>query len=281
MDLKNMIVVKDRMAGFGSNFLQAIDWLWYSKNAGVPVYVEWTVKENNIFDIFFIQNHKKESPFTIVNKYYNTSDFSNEEIDKIRFIDIPMYKKYNRFLFCDSHIYHEKDFNQLRLFFNKIYNDNLKFRNQYTSFIKPNTLGVHIRFIKHFFTDVGPSNPLKNICPESEFYFKNLNQIRIKFEIGNYKNIYLGCDDIKFFDICKSEFKDKLIYQSCVRSEGDWWNKKTSLLPEFNNALVDIFNLSNCDNLIGCVSNFTFTVLLLNPYSNFELFDTMKYCYTA
>jgi hypothetical protein len=292
-----IITINRPTAGFGSNFLQAIDWLWYSQNTKTSTYIgwyNWPDDSYNFFNDLFVQKQIAIPPFYIPNAYYTSDQLSNPNIDEIRYNDLPLYKKYNRFFLNVPGIYHEQDFKTVLRFFHSIYKNNLSLQPTYSLPKLNYTLGVHIRMSGLYFLHTGPSTPLHTILPEDEFYSRNLQQIKAKYESGKYEKIYLGCDDKKFFDICINEFKDKIIYQNYDRnlyhncqnrytehSPNIGESQRPPLAVEAHNSLIDILNLASCDDFLGCISNFTFTVLVFNPYSNFELFDTVRHLYTS
>ena len=297
MSRANMITTTLRSdAGFGSNFLQTVDWFWYSKNTGVPIYVNWNENGKNFFDDLYIQKVDGSQSYLNTDAYYAWSSFSEQEVDEIRFKEMPLYKKYNRCLVGTSGVYNEPDFKRAMEILHKAYKDCVSVQPSILDIIPEldNTLAVHIRMIGLYFADIERKVPLHTIMTEDEFYKKNLAQLKQKFESGGYEQIYLGCDDKKFFDICVSEFGDKLIFQNYVRNSyhnsinryvahapNTGLNERPPVAEEFYNALVDILILASCKDFLGCVSSFTFSVLVVNPYSNFSLFETSNCGYTG
>lgn len=279
-------------AGFGSNFLQAIDWYWYSKTTGTPIYVDWNYNGYNYFNNFFIQKYIKDPQSVITNAYYHSSPLLNKEIIDLRYIDLPLYKKYDHLFFGKGDLYKEPTFNDITIFFNKLFKENLTLIPPpgITPELFANTLGIHSRYIGHYYADNKYTVPLHSIISEQEYYAKNLEQIKVKFESGGYRNIFLGCDDITFVDMCIKEFKDKVVYQNYKRTVYHNWENRcpnkgynsqglAERLPvdmEFANALIDIVALSMCKDFLGSVSSFTFSVLVFNPFKNFELFKTTE-----
>jgi len=288
--MKPIVVVK-RPAGFGSNFLQALDWWWYSEDTGVPVYIDWNENGRNIFDDFFEQKHPRPNgEVDVVEGYYGFNKHSTPEIDILRYNRMSAYKKYNKFLFCSSGLYHESTLLGIRFFFHQVMKENLKYSMPMIEKLKPhllrksdlnNCLGVHSRFFGHYFTKFGPSEPLSNSMSKDEFYSKNIEQIKQRLYQGNYGQIYLACDDAPFFDECVREFGDILLHHQYTRTSGDWMTKRKSYSDEMFDALVDILNLTACNEMVGCVSNFTFMVLVFQPFLRFQLFNTLNGVYTG
>jgi hypothetical protein len=277
-------------AGFGSNFLQAIDWLWYQKNTGVPIYVDWRYGNFNFFNSFFTQKTSENPRSFSTDAYYISSPLAEPDVTEARYLDLPLYKKHEHMLFGKDSVYQEPNFIDVITFFNKLYKENLT---PTPLGIKPetfiDTLGVHARYIGLYYADTEYKVPLYSVIPEEEYYARNLAQLKEKFESGGYKNIFLGCDDVVFFNMCLEEFKDKVMYQNYKRTIYHNWENRlhtkgkmnsqglAERLPvnaEFTNALVDITALSMCKDFLGSVSSFTFSVLVFNPFKNFELFKT-------
>lgn len=294
------LIVNNRgNAGFGSNFTQIIDWYWYTRNTGIPVYVKWMWNGENFFNNFFIQKNSEKNPFFQTDTYYSTSALSNPVVDEIRYNEIPMYKKYNRAFTGQSGVYNEPEFKNLMIFFHELFNENLILRPIIQVPPLDNTLGVHIRVIGLYYVNsvydfTKPEIPLYTVMSEQEFYNRNLNQIKEKFENGKYDNIYLACDDEKFLNICIKELKDKLVYQDYTRNlyhnsvnrytQGninEGLSQRPPLPIECYHVIVDMLYLLKCKDILGCVSGFTFPMLTLNPYVNFELFDTVKNVHTG
>lgn len=279
-------------AGFGSNFLQAIDWYWYSKNTGIPIYIDWRYQNQNCFDMFFVQKHGPDPSAIVYDGYYQSSPLIDPKITELRYIDLPLYKKYDHLLFGKGDVYKEPNFIDIVTFFNKLFKENLTIKpNKVNPELFVNTLGVHARYIGLYYADPSFKIPLYSVIPEPEYYARNLAQLKEKFESGGYTNIFLGCDDVIFFDMCLTEFKDKIIYQDYKRTIYHNWENRPQTkgkynsqglaerLPldmEFSNALIDILALSMCKDFLGSVSSFTFTVLVFNPFKNFELFKTTE-----
>lgn len=271
------IIVTNRSAGFGSNFLQALDWYWYAEDTGVPVYIDWQESGRNVFEDLFEQIPRPTGNVFTTNTYYNAGSLSDPKIDELRFQRMPIYKKYNRFLFSIPGLYHEPTLPDIRLFFNSLMSKNLKLKSPTPYLNLSDALGVHMRFMGHFYTDFGPTNPLSNVMSQSEFYSKNLEQIKSK--LVSFDKFYLACDDNTFFNMCINI--PNAIYQKYSRTDGDWMFKRKTLSGENWLAMNDILNLSRCKEMMGCVSNFTFTTLVMNPSLKFQLFDTVKNVYTG
>lgn len=275
--------------GFGSNFIKVVDWFWYSKNTGVPIYVNWNYNGVNFFNDLFIQKQNITQPVFETESYYLHSELANDLTTEIRYKDIPLYKKYNWSMGFHAALFLDPEFKEAMEYLHNIYQDNLTLNPSLSCIYQiDNTLGVHARMIGHFFLDAKHEQPLHTVISESEFYAKNLKQIQTQFESGNYKNIYLGCDDKQFLDICKNEFKDKIMYQNYERNlyhncQNRYVNHSVNVMEqrppistEFHNALIDILHLAMCKDFIGSISGFTFSTLIINPYSNFTLFNTLN-----
>jgi hypothetical protein len=261
--------------------MAAIDWYWYSEHTGCPVYVDWSniCGPPNIFNELFTQ---KTDPSTLIdtrivtNCYAHTPDMVNPEMDNLRDMEIPIYKKYEGNFFNRSSVYKEPCFNEIRKKFNKYCFDNISINSKFLEFdIPPNTLGVHCRYIGHYGTDFSFKTMIKNVMPSSEFYKQTANDIRKTFEDGNFEYIYVACHALPYFNILKEEFKDKLIYLDYPRWNSEFDDTKDYSLNEYGIALSDIVNLSKCSKFISSISNFSFMTLIFNPSIDFKLFSIM------
>lgn len=288
-------------AGIGSNFIGAIDWFWYSQDTNTPVYIDWDEDGNNFFNDLFIQKVKPTEglPF-VTDTYYAWSPLfyhpSNTQTNEIRYKKVPLYKKYDKCLVGTAGVYYEPEFKNTMIFLHNVYKNNLEVHPRLLEHVSPleNTLAVHIRMIGLYFADKERNIPLHTIISEEEYYKLNLEQMKSKFENGKYDYIYLGCDDKKFFDICVAEFKDKLIYQDYERNlyhnsinrykahaPNAGIDQRPSVSEEYSDAMIDILLLASCKDFLGCVSSFTFSTLIINPYCNFDLFKTTTCGYTG
>lgn len=283
-----MVIVDKHACGLGSNFLKAIDWLWYCKAAGHPVYIQWD--EPNIFNELFPQKVSPPTQFTrnhthvkqYVAQHFEThypTDLDN--LFKDRDTDIPTYSSYDRgFLFCQSKLYHDPNLPKIRKMFKELFDEQATINSTLNSVVVPdNTLGIHCRYLGHFFTN-GPLNgSLTTQMTTEQFYARNIADIKAAFEASNYKHIYVSCHVQAYFDKLKEAFKDKLMYQDYKRWDNEHVDTNDYSLGEYSIALIDILNLSKCSHFINSISNFSFTTLILNPNLTFNLLPSIDGLY--
>jgi hypothetical protein len=284
-----MIVIRNRLsAGFFSNLNAVIGWYWYSMNTNTPVYIHWDgIEQQNIFNYFFEQKYKYHSHGHIDFGFLQFSPLFTEEL-KYKFkkeIGENFYNKYeNGWYLCKGQIYWDEEFHKVRGMHNHVYNENLKIRSNKIPIIKvpSNTLGINYRFIDMYSDVDDKRTPFKEKMSLEEYNQKYLNEIEKKFEEKNYDKIYLASSQQVFFDACLNKFKDKILYLPMKRlDEGLWQHYRgTSYEEEYTNVLSDVFNLSQCDELLASPSNILFGLLYMFPNINFEIFSFLKNTHT-
>jgi hypothetical protein len=276
---KNMtIVCTKRQAGFGSIFIQALDWLWYSEHTKIPVYIYWDECGNNQFDLFFDQkNVMPKENFIIRDGYY--ASYKESEEDERRINELDMYEKYKNtcLLCCNPFVYRESSFAKFRKILNQVMNNNLNLKIKGNS-IPDNTLGVHCRRRDHYTVD-GKSTPMSTIISLEDYYKQNIYEMKQEFESGGYDYIYVACNVKKYYDIILNEFQDKVISLDYDRWNDEILDQNDCSSQGYAIALLDKLNLAKCKFILGNVSNFTLTTLVLNPTIPFKLFNTIKDCY--
>jgi hypothetical protein len=309
-----MIIIKNRpLAGFFSNFNAVIDWCWYSELSGEPIYILWNGWDRdgiNIFEELFNQKYKFEPSDKNNDGYYQGSSFRINRVDQLRQQIVgDMYDEYKGWFYCGGKIYLNPKFGKLRAVLYNAYAKYLTLKPNIISFadFSKKTLGVQYRFILHYFQNSELNLPLSARLSNEQYHEMCLNQIERTFESGGFEQIYLGCDQHGFLELCKIKFQDKLIYVNHQRTFGleDWtrktssyldgssissitdggfrkgWIKTESLLDEYVYVLTDTINLSRCHYFIGSPSNVTFGILTFNPNLQFEIFDHLKDIYTG
>lgn len=288
-----MVLLNNRLnAGFFSNFNAAIDWAWYSKVANDPTYIHWNgfeSQDGNMFEKLFRQKYVNDKCQNVYNGYYRWSPYRSSEVDNLRRITIPdLYDAFDGWFFCDEEVYRHPQFNTLRHVLHTAYTEQFSF-NENLQFpladFSLKTLGVQYRFIVHY-RNKTTEVPISSIMTLDEYNELYIKQIEDTFEKGNFEQIYLGCDQENFLQLCHKKFGDKIICTEHIRSVGinDWTSKiiqtNNSLLDEWVYVLTDAINLSKCDYFLGSPSNVTFGVLTLNPNLNFEMFKHLKHMLT-
>jgi len=233
----------------------------------------------NMFNFFFDQKYTPpEGDISItVGVNYHSSQFNNEEEDKRRDAQIDIYTKYKTtscFLCCNPFVYREPSFSKFRTIINGVMNRNLTLRFKPQK-IPENTLGVHCRYMHHYTID-GKSTRMTAVMTLEDYYKRNIEQIRQEFESGNYRHMYVACNVKQYLDRVVKEFKDKALFLDYARWEDEIIDQNDCSSRGYSLALQDKMNLTTCDFLLGNVSNFTMTTLILNPHLKFKLFDTIK-----
>jgi hypothetical protein len=136
--------------------------------------------------------------------------------------------------------------------------------------IPQGTLGVHIRKTDHYIEV--PSVPISD-------YIKIIGK---KLAQNNYKNLFIATDDTNALAEIKSHFAGINIYSNDVTrsSNGEPLHKHYNENKGFDlglEALLDVYSLSLCSEVILSNSNFSYCVLYFNPTLKYSLIDGLSY----
>lgn len=280
-----MIVIKKDDNGIFSNFLRALDWAWYHHYTKEPIYVDWGYNGQNLFNIFFNQKFEKPS-----SDYINTFDFVerskinlNSKIE-LRRNKIPYYRKYvgdaihtmGGYFYCNPTIYSEPDFYILRKELNMIFNTYFSFTDEFLKniFLPLNPakkiLGVHLRSPQHY---------VMNCNNLSDFYLENAKYTYEYMKNNEYEYVYVASDMVPFFESLKVYIPSENIlhipYDRLNGLNDDWSIKTYSMVDEIKNVLLDVVNMSRCNELIGGSGNVFISTLLLNPKIKYHLYPNL------
>jgi hypothetical protein len=288
--------------GVFSDFNRIIDWFWYSKYTGCPIYVDWTDGDINLFEKIFYQKYSNGDNYTLTYNFVEREDnFQYSHGIENRRNSIPFYKKYtgNRpdtygsYFYCTAEVYKEPEFIILRKELNGVFNEFLKFKTEFfeknekiilrNNFKNEKILGVHLRWPGHYYIGGAYSTKIEETITSQNFYELNANHVIEYFINNNFDLIYLATDCQIYSEILNQKLPNKIIQIPYDRVNEDWHIKlqKHDNLTEINNIFLDVYNLSNCNHFISAAGNITFGVCVFNTNLSYHLYPILENAYSG
>lgn len=131
------------------------------------------------------------------------------------------------------------------------------------------TLGVHLRGAWYLGIDLSSKRYIHElVIPEIESTLADQGQ--------SDGRVFIATDVSEYVELCREHFGDRLIVRDIPRvthADEDWYRLQSTRLDLWRNVLIDALLLAKCDFVIGATSNVFTAVLILNPHSDFKIFD--------
>jgi hypothetical protein len=248
------LVVQNRPVGFFSNFNTIVATLFHLEQQGInDIVVKWEneLYQNHLYNLF--------DEFFLEQRYYPYASITNNKITN----------------FCDATLtgagYFDFRLNKEKLMlFNNILMKYKHFESRAyleckkNVFIKPKTLGVHIRKTDH--SEHG------SILNTEKF----TNLIDEKLNYGEVEHVFLMTDDFYTYNYFKQKYNESLITNDVYRSttniavhHGTFPNKRRLAYD----VLTDAISMTLCEQIIVTSSNISSYILMSNPQIEFTQLD--------
>jgi hypothetical protein len=238
--------------GFFSLFLQVLYGMDFAKKLSIPCYVDFSNvryayspkgkgKTSNFWDYFFDQKAPKTGSKMVPNLRYETHP--------LRIWDRSFLREMHLVLRSELHI-----------------KPNLqkKFVAIINAFQNYRVLGAHVRKTDHAF-EVPPV--------EEEVFFKRIGQ-----KLKTFDKLFVATDDIHTLNSLHRAFPGKVLAHDFIRSKDnkpvhDHGGREDGLLLA-EQALLDCYSLSCCQELVLSPSNLSYAALVFNPEIKYALAES-------